>query len=60
MNWNELLKIATANGFEFVRHGKKHDIYRNPTTGQIIQIERHWSQEVRKGLANKLMKMFGE
>lgn len=27
MKWNELKAIAIKNGFEFVRNGKKHDIY---------------------------------
>ena len=56
MKWSEILKIAKAHGFVFERHGGKHDIYRNPQTGQEIQIERHGSHEVGTGLANKLIK----
>lgn len=59
MNWNEMRKKAVENGFEFLKHGKKHDLYVNQKTGKIIQIERHWSQEVRPGLMNKLKKEIG-
>lgn len=60
MTWSELKRKAVKAGFKFVRSGKKHDIYVNPETGQFLQIERHWSQEVRKGLANSILKMLGE
>lgn len=53
MNWNEIKRIAEEKGFKFIRHGKKHDIYYNYETGTMIQIERHWSQEIRKGLMNR-------
>ncbi len=59
MNWNELRKLAVKNGFRLVQHGKKHDEYYNEKTGKTIQIERHWSQEVRKGLMLKLKKEIG-
>ena len=52
MNWNELRKKAIKYGFEFLEHGKKHDAY-------INRIERHWNQEVRSGLMNKLKKDIG-
>ena len=42
-----------------MKHGKEHDEYYNPTTGVTVQIERHGSQEVRKGLASKLRKQIG-
>lgn len=54
MKWNELKKQALKHGFQFVKHGKEHDEYYNPTTGVTVQIERHGSQEVRKGLAFRL------
>jgi predicted RNA binding protein YcfA (HicA-like mRNA interferase family) len=59
MNWNELRQKAIAHGYEFKDHGKKHDIYMNPETQETILIERHWSQEVRKGLLNRLKKQIG-
>lgn len=59
MTWKELETIARAHGYKFVSHGKKHDKYVNAEKGSIIQIERHWSQEVRKGLLNALKKEIG-
>lgn len=59
MNWNELKRLAIKHGFEFAGHGKKHDFYLNKKTGKMLQIERHWSQEVRKGLLMKLKKEIG-
>lgn len=29
------------NGFEWKREGKKHSIYWNPKTGQVIPVKRH-------------------
>ncbi len=59
MKWKELIKIAEAHGFRFKSHGKKHDRYVNPETGVEILIERHGSQEVRKGLMMNLKKIIG-
>ena len=39
-----------------MKHSKEHDEYYNPTTGITVQIERHGSQEERKGLAAKSRK----
>lgn len=57
MKWNELKRQALKHGF--VKHGKEHDEYYNPTTGITLQIERHGSQEERKGLAAKSRKQIG-
>ncbi len=59
MKWNELKRQALKHGFKFVKHGKEHDEYCNDTTGVTIQIERHGSQEVRKGLYLRLKKQIG-
>jgi predicted RNA binding protein YcfA (HicA-like mRNA interferase family) len=59
MKWKELIKIAEAHGYRFKEHGKKHDRYINPETKQEILVERHGSQEVRKGLLMVLKKQIG-
>ncbi len=56
MKWNEMKRLAVANGFQFVTSRGKHDEYFNPETGITILLERHWSQEVRAGLMNRLLK----
>ena len=60
MNWNEVEKYARKKGWEFERHGTKHDIYRHPNKPYKIQIERHWSTEVKDGLLKTLLKRIGE
>ena len=60
MNWNELLKKVKAAGYEFDRHGSRHDIYRHPQKKDYVQIERHWSQEVRPKLMKKILGQIGE
>lgn len=59
MKWSEIKRIATSKGFELRKNGKKHDQYYNPKTGQMILVERHWSQEVRPGLLKELKKILG-
>ena len=59
MKWNELRRIAEAYGWRFVRHGGAHDIYAHPDKKSPLIIERHGSQEVKKGLYMKLKKQIG-
>lgn len=59
MNWNEMKRLVISKGYEFVRHGSRHDIYRHPVKKDILQIERHWSQEVRPGLMKKILSQIG-
>lgn len=47
--------MAREHGWSLYRNGKKHDIYRKEGHPGEIQIERHWSQEVRPGLLRKLL-----
>jgi predicted RNA binding protein YcfA (HicA-like mRNA interferase family) len=37
----DLIKAIEALGGEFVRHGGKHDWYRNPRTGVAQPVPRH-------------------
>ncbi len=59
MKWNELVKIAKAHGYKFVKHGDQHDLYYNEEKGDMLWVERHGSQEVRKGLMMRLKKQIG-
>lgn len=60
MNWNEMKRLVISKGYKFEKRGKKHDIYRNPETNDMLLIERHWSQEVRVGLMKKILSQIGE
>lgn len=53
-------RLVVSKGYEFEKHGKKHDHYRNPDTKDLVLIERHWSQEVRPGLMKKIMSQIGD
>ena len=59
MRWNELRKIIEKHGWYLWREGTNHDIYRHPQRKEPLLIERHQSQEVRKGLLNKIKKQVG-
>ncbi len=43
------IKKIESLGCVFVRHGTKHDWYRNPTTGISLPVPRH--REIKEGLA---------
>jgi predicted RNA binding protein YcfA (HicA-like mRNA interferase family) len=51
----DLIKRIKALGCELVRHGGKHDWYRNPTTGVSQPVPRH--REIPEGLARHIMRM---
>lgn len=51
----DLIRVIEGAGCEFVRHGGKHDWYRNPTTGISQPVPRH--REIKDGLARRIIKM---
>ena len=51
----DLIRAIEALGCEFVRHGGKHDWYRNPTTGVSQPVPRH--REIKAHLARHILKM---
>jgi len=55
MKRTKLIKTIQALGCEFVRHGGKHDWYRNPVTGVSQPVPRH--REIGEGLAKHILKM---
>ena len=58
MTWGELLRIAKKCKAKFKRHGRKHDIYET-LDGERIEIERHWNQEAKPGIAADILKKLG-
>jgi mRNA interferase HicA len=44
-------------GCEFVRHGRRHDVYRNPVTGRQAPVPRH--REVADTLCEVIRKQLG-
>jgi len=59
MKWNELRRIAEANGWKLFRNGSNHGIYRHPEKEEVIVIGRHGKEEIKNGTFNKLKKQIG-
>jgi len=54
MKRGALLKKIKALGCIFVKHGKKHDVFRNPRTGMDERIPRH--ADINENLANHIIR----
>ena len=54
MKTSELLKIIRNAGCVLVRHGRKHDKWKNPKTGACQWVPRH-AAEVKTGLAHAIL-----
>jgi hypothetical protein len=53
MKKGELLRRIKAQGCVFVKHGKKHDVYKNPRTGIEERIPRH--NDINENLAKNII-----
>jgi len=51
----DLIKELQGLGCELVRHGGKHDWYRNPETGVSQAVPRH--REVKERLARRIIRL---
>jgi predicted RNA binding protein YcfA (HicA-like mRNA interferase family) len=51
----DLIKTIEGMGCVLVRHGGKHDWYRNPATGVSQPVPRH--RELKEHLARRIIKM---
>ena len=58
MKREKVLEKAKEYNAQFVRHGKKHDIYENPRTHEYTQIPRHpdINEYTAKDILKKLSK----
>ncbi|WP_420445551.1 type II toxin-antitoxin system HicA family toxin [Candidatus Poriferisodalis sp.] len=50
----ELVRRIRSTGSILVRHGAKHDWYRNPETGEYQAVPRH--NEINERLARRIIK----
>jgi predicted RNA binding protein YcfA (HicA-like mRNA interferase family) len=57
MKRTDLIREILGLGCDFVRHGGKHDWYRNPTTGVAQPVPRH--REINESLARRIIKVLG-
>ena len=53
----DLIRAIEGFGCVLVRHGKRHDWYRNPATGMSQPVPRH--REINDHLARHIMRMLG-
>jgi len=51
----DLIRAIEGLGCEFIRHGGKHDWYRNATTGVSQPVPRH--REIKETLARRIIRM---
>jgi predicted RNA binding protein YcfA (HicA-like mRNA interferase family) len=51
----DLIRAIQSQGCELVRHGGKHDWYRNPLTGMSQAIPRH--REIKERLAQRIIRL---
>jgi len=54
MKRKDLLKKLNDSGCILVRHGSRHDLYKNPATGKKQPIPRH--NEIDENLARHIIK----
>lgn len=54
MKRKDLIKMLTDSGCILVRHGGRHDLYKNPTTGKKQPVPRH--NEIDENLAKHIIK----
>jgi mRNA interferase HicA len=50
----DLIRTIEGFGCVLVRHGGKHDWYRNPVTGMSQPVPRH--RDIKEGLASHIIK----
>ncbi len=54
MKRKALIKTITSSGCELIRRGARHDLYKNPKTGERQPIPRH--DEIDESLARHILK----
>ncbi len=54
MKRRDLVELLERDGCTLLRHGARHDIYHNPSTGKSQPVPRH--NEINEILARKIIK----
>jgi mRNA interferase HicA len=54
MKRKDLIKKLNVRGCIFIRHGSRHDLYKNPATGKKQPVPRH--NEIDENLAKHIIK----
>ena len=59
MKISEFIRSLKKQGVKFHSHGTNHDWYINPDNGKVTQIGRHSTQDLKKGMMNRILKDLG-
>ncbi len=59
MRTNEFKKLLRVHGCYFVSHGKRHDKWYSPVSGNYFMLPRHDGQEIPKGTLEVIKKQAG-
>ena len=59
MKYSELKKLLRKEGCRFDHHGKRHDMWYSPKTGQTFPVGRHDSEDVKPGTLDNILKAAG-
>jgi predicted RNA binding protein YcfA (HicA-like mRNA interferase family) len=54
----DLIKTIEGLGCVLIRHGGRHDWYRNPKTGVSQPVPRH--REIKERLAKRIIRLLGD
>jgi mRNA interferase HicA len=57
MKRRDFIRELEQAGCEFVRHGSRHDLYRNPANGNRAPVPRH--REIKETLCRQIRKQLG-
>jgi mRNA interferase HicA len=58
MKRGDLIREIERLGSVLIRHGARHDWYRNPVTGVFQPVPRH--REINELLARRILRMLGD
>jgi len=56
---SEFVRQIRRAGCVLVRHGKKHDIWKNPATDKEVAVSRHPSKELPRGTYHSMLRDLG-
>ena len=59
MKYSELKSLLKENGCCKQSEGTRHENWHSPKTNKIFQIGRHNTEDVKKGILNKILKDAG-
>ena len=59
MKYSELKSILKSNGCFVKSEGARHENWYSPITNKVFQVGRHNTEDVKKGILNRILKDAG-